>query len=135
MVRDTATTAEAMWRTLVNHYQHTNTASLVTMYRRLMTLKTQESQSISQFIDDEWSTTLDQALLSGLTIPKKLRAALLLNAVPDSWRPFLTTQSNLPNLNLATLIPSIQQEKQMRNSSSPGPSPSPSIAMAAGMSS
>lgn len=58
---------------------------------------------------------------------------MLLVALPSSWRPFVTTQSNTVNLTLPLLISKIMQEEVMRNPSEDSDAKVPGSALATTM--
>ncbi|MCO5558697.1 hypothetical protein L7F22_012283 [Adiantum nelumboides] len=117
----TLTTAKAIWDYLIATYERKNKASQVNLYKKLNTLIMEEDGEADKFIR-LWRLAMDDLIISGLVLSDEFQAVLLLAALPPSWQPFITTKTNLPNLTLPILIPSILEEYEMRRTIVPNAS-------------
>ncbi|MCO5579952.1 hypothetical protein L7F22_033819 [Adiantum nelumboides] len=117
----TLTTAKAIWDYLIATYERKNKASQVNLYKKLNTLIMEEDSEADKFIR-LLRLAMDDLIISGLVLPDEFQAVLLLAALPPSWQPFITTKTNLPNLTLPILIPSILEEYEMRRTIVPNAS-------------
>lgn len=109
----TLTTAKAIWDYLIATYERKNKASQVNLYKKLNSLIMEEDGEADKFIR-LWRLAMDDLIISGLVLPDEFQAVLLVAALPPSWQPFITTKTNVPNLTLPILIPSILEEYEMR---------------------
>ncbi|MCO5604590.1 hypothetical protein L7F22_058758 [Adiantum nelumboides] len=123
------TTAKAIWDYLIATYERKNKASQVNLYKKLNSLHMEEDGEADKFIR-LWRLAMDDLIIFGLVLPDEFQAVLLLAALPPSWQPFVTTKTNVPNLTLPLLIPSILEEYEMRRTVVPDTSSSStSVAM------
>lgn len=90
-----------------------------------------ENQSVLEFLED-WQGVLDEAVLAQLDIPPAQQVTMLLATLPPTWRPFVTTQGNDPNLSLPALINKIMQEDAIRNPRDETDTHTPGTAFAGG---
>ena len=70
MVR-TLTTAQAIWKHFEHSYEHTDLIYQVSLIKKLVNTNMAEGESSTKFLD-AWQVTLDEVLISGLTIPDQL---------------------------------------------------------------
>ena len=82
------------------------------LLKKLVNLTLSESRALTDFLE-EWQGTLEEAAIAGLTFTEKQQIVLLLSALPQSWRAFITTQGNTQNQTLVDLISNMLQEEAM----------------------
>ncbi|MCO5582195.1 hypothetical protein L7F22_036085 [Adiantum nelumboides] len=100
-----------MWQLLRQQYQRKNVVSRVLLHKKLNEMSMSSYPTTEAFLT-AWQKANDDLLIAGLTLPQEIQVTILLAALPDTWRPFITTHSN--NANLTELIALIRQEDQLR---------------------
>ncbi|MCO5568445.1 hypothetical protein L7F22_022144 [Adiantum nelumboides] len=128
-----AKTANEMWKLLQQQYQQTNVVSPVLLHKKLNEIIMSSYPTTEAFLN-AWQKANDDLLIAGLTLPQEIQVTTLLAALPDSWRPFITTHSNNNALTVNERVALIRQEDQLRgNNNIPTPTNAgPNMAMAAG---
>eukprot|EP00249_Psilotum_nudum_P000523 c12341_g1_i1 orf=198-626(-) len=125
-------TAYAIWTQLQETYQHRTVGNQVNNLKILMDTRMSDGHDPEKFLT-QWRLKLDNLLLSGLDLPSRVQAIILLAAQPPSWQSLTTTQANSPTLAIPSLVPLITQEAALRTvSGSAQVTPSTTLAMYAG---
>lgn len=76
-----------------------------------------EGDNVEHFLQ-QWRVYLDKVLLSGFNLDANQQGTLLLMALLDTWRSFISTQSATAALSITNLYARILQENSMRMSAS-----------------
>ena len=82
------------------------------LLKKLVNLTLSESRAVTNFLE-EWQGTLEEAAIAGLAFTEKQQIVLLLSALPQSWRAFMTTQGSIQNQTLVNFISNMLQEEAM----------------------
>ncbi|MCO5601029.1 hypothetical protein L7F22_055146 [Adiantum nelumboides] len=113
-----ANVANELWQLLKQQYQRTNVVSSVLLHKKLNEIAMSSYPTTEAFLN-AWQKANDDLLIAGLTLPQEIQVTTLLAALPDTWRPFITTHSNNATLIVNELAALIHQEDQLRGNTDP----------------
>ena len=105
----TLTTSKQICDRLEANYLHTDiTSQVANLKYKLIIMNMNENSDVDMFVKN-WRLRLDDAILSGLSLPSYIQSAL-----PPSWQQFISTKSTLANISVPKLVASISQENILR---------------------
>jgi hypothetical protein len=87
------TTANKLWKTLLDTYKKKVAATKIYLIQRLYNLRMKESDSITAHLND-YEGIISQLSAQGMTIDDELKALLLMSTLPPSRETFVTTVCN-----------------------------------------
>jgi hypothetical protein len=105
----TLTASKQVWDRLEIDFLHTDVTSQVANLKKLLNMNMTENDDVDMFVKN-WRHSLNEFILSELSLASAVQSVLMLAALPSSWQSFISTKSTSVNISVPTLVASISQE-------------------------
>lgn len=103
-----------MWDKLKSTCELSDLSSQVSVFHKLSSLSLPEGGSVIEFLE-EFQGTVDDAAVAGLITPDPQLVIILLGALPETWRAFISVLTNQTNITFPIIIGRILQENSMHS--------------------